>query len=75
MANLALSAIENLPLHMGTCAGFVQFMRPWEPRWPSISKQDVTRSVEEQNRGLQADSECKTIEMLSETDLTFTTDF
>ena len=48
VANLARSCtVESLPLHMVTSVGFVKFMRQWEPRWPSISKQNVTRSVEE----------------------------
>ena len=50
MANLAcLCAIENLSSLIGTRVGFVKFMRQWEPRWPSISKESVTRSVEEQS--------------------------
>ena len=33
VANLArLCAVENLTLHMGTRAGFVNSMRQWEPR-------------------------------------------
>ena len=32
-ANLArMCALQNLPLHMGTRAGFVKSMRQWEPR-------------------------------------------
>ena len=56
VVNLAcLCVVENLPLHMGTRAGFVKFMRQWEPRWTSISKQSLTRSVEEQSQALRAD--------------------
>ena len=61
MANLArLCFVENLPLHMGTHIGFVNFMRQWKPRGPSISKQSMTRSVEEQSRALRVDIKCKT---------------
>ena len=37
----------------------MKFMMQWEPRWTSISKQSVTRSVEEQSGILQADSKCE----------------
>ena len=57
VANLArLCAFQNLPLHMGTHAGFVKFARQWEPRWPSISEQSVARSVKEQSEALQVTS-------------------
>ena len=47
MANLVrLCTVENLPLYMGTYTRFVKFMRQWEPKWPSISKQSMTGSVE-----------------------------
>ena len=47
LANLArLCAVKNLPLYIGTQPRFVKFMKKWEPQWPSISKQSVTRSVE-----------------------------
>ena len=50
MVNLAgLCMVENLPLHIGTRTGFTEFMRKWEPRWPSISRQSVMRSVERQS--------------------------
>ena len=50
MVNLTrLCAVENLTLHIGTKARFVKFMRKWEPRWPSISKQSMTRSMEVQS--------------------------
>ena len=53
VANLArLCVVENLPLHISTQPEFVKFMRKWEPRWPSISKQSVTRSVERQSQEL-----------------------
>ena len=45
--------VENLPLHIGTRPGFVKFMRKWEPRWPSISKQSMSRLVERQSDELQ----------------------
>ena len=44
IANLArLCVVENLPLHIGIRTGFVNFMRKWEPQWPRILKQSVTR--------------------------------
>ena len=56
VANLTrLCAVENLPLHIGSRPGFLKFMRKWEPRWPSISKQSVTRSVEGQSEQLRKD--------------------
>ena len=76
IANLArLCAVENLPLHMGPHAGFVKFMMQWEPRWPSISKQSVTRSVEEQSGALQADSKCEMLEIATGMNIAFMTDF
>ena len=76
IANLAcLCDVENLPLHMGTRAGFVKFMRHWEPRWPSISKQSVPRSVEEQSQALQANIKCGMLEIAAGMNIDFTTDF
>ena len=76
MANLArLYLVENLPLHIGTRPGFVKFIRKWEPQWPSISKQSVTRSVECQSRELQKEIQREMEEVAKETDIAFTTDF
>ena len=59
MANLArLCAVENLPLHIGSQSGFLKFMRKWEPRWTSISKQSETRLVECQSEQLRKDIKC-----------------
>ena len=70
-----LSAVENLPLHIGSQPGFLKFMRKWEPQWPSISKQSVTRLVEGQSGELRKDI-CKEMEgVATETDVAFTTDF
>ena len=36
VANLTrLCTVENLPLHIGSRPGFLNFMRKWEPRWPT----------------------------------------
>ena len=67
--------MEDLPLHMGTSARFVKFMRQWEPRWPSISKQNVTSSVEEQSRALWTDIEHEMLEIATKIGISFTTDF
>ena len=76
MVNLArLCTVENLPLHIGTRPGFVKFMRKWEPRWPSISKQSVTRSVECQSQELREEIKREMEEVAKETDIAFTTDF
>ena len=76
MAKLArLCAVENVPLHIGTRPGFLKFMRKWEPRWPSISKQSVTRSVEGQSEQLRKDIRMEMEEVHRETDVAFTTDF
>ena len=76
VANLtSLCVVENLPLHMGTRAGFMKFMRHWEPRWPSISKQSMTRSLEEQSRALRTDIKCEMLEIAAGTDIAFTTNF
>ena len=76
VANLArLCVVENLPLHMVTRIGFVKFMSHWKPRSPSISKQSVTRSVEEQSHALQANIKHKMLEIETKTDIAFTTDF
>ena len=53
--------------HGHPCIGFVKFMRHWEPRWPSISKQSVTRSVEEQSRALRVDIKCEMLEIAAGT--------
>ena len=76
MANLArLCAVENLPLHIGSRLGFLKFMTKWEHRWPSISKQSVTRLVEGQSEELRKDI-CKEMEgVAAETDVAFMTDF
>ena len=50
-------------------------MRKWEPRWPSISKQSVTRSGEGQSEQLRKDI-CKEMEgVAAKMDIAFTTDF
>ena len=54
--------------------GFVKFMRKWEPRWPSILKQSMTRSVEGQNQELQEEIKREMEEVAKETDIAFTTD-
>ena len=60
VANLACwCAIENLPFCMGTHASLVKFIRQWEPRWPSMSKQSMMRPVEEQSRALRPDIKCE----------------
>ena len=75
MANLArLCTVENLPLHIGSWPGFLKFMRKWEPRWPSISKQSVTRSVEGQSQPLRKDIRTEMEGVAAETDVTFTSD-
>ena len=52
-------------------------MRKWEPRWPSILKQIVTRLVERQSEELWEGNQEKEIreEVAKETDIAFTTDF
>ena len=76
MANLArLCTVENLPLHIGSKPGFLKFMRKWEPRWPSISKQSATRSVETQSEQLRKDIRMETEGVAAEMDVAFATDF
>ena len=76
VANLArLCAVEILPLHISTRAGFVKFMRKWEPRWPSISKQSVTRLVEVQSEQLRKDIRREMEGVAAETNIAFMTDF
>ena len=67
--------VENLPLHIGTWLGFVKFMRKWEPRWPSITKQSVTRSMERQSEVLREEIKREMEEVAKETDIAFATDF
>ena len=50
-------------------------MRKWEPRWPSISKQSVTRSVGGQSEQLRKDIKTEMEGVGAETDVAFTTDF
>ena len=76
MANLArLCAVESLPLHIGSWPIFLKFMRKWEPRWPSISKQSVTRSVEGQSEQLRKDIRTEMEGATAETNRAFMTDF
>ena len=76
MANLAwLCVVDNLLLHISTRVGFVKFMRKWEPRWPSISKQSVTRSMEVQSEQLRKDIKREMEGVDAEMDIAFTTDF
>ena len=67
--------VENLPLRIGSRPGFLNFMRKWEPQWPSISKQSVTRSVEGQSEELKKDIYKEMEGFAAETDVAFTTDF
>ena len=67
--------MENLPLHIGTQPGFLKFMRKWEPRWPSISKQSMTRSVEGQSEQLRKDIGMEMEGVAAEMDVAFMTDF
>ena len=41
-------SVANMPYHLAQTKSFVRFMRQFIPRWPSISKQTITRSVERQ---------------------------
>ena len=53
IAKLArLCAVENLNLHMGIHLGFVKFMSQLDPRWQSISNQNVTTFLELQIQAL-----------------------
>ena len=72
---MRLCAAENLPLHMGTRVGFVKFMRLWEPIWPSISKQSVTRSMEQQIWALRVNIKREILVIAAKTDTAFKTDF
>ena len=62
-------------MHIGSRPGFLKFMRKWEPQWPSISKQSVTRSVEGQSEQLRKDIRMEMEGVATETDVAFTTDF
>ena len=53
----------------------MKFMRQWESRWPSISKQSAMRPVEEQSRALRADIKCEMLKIADGMDTAFTTDF
>ena len=73
VVNLArLCAVENLPLHIGSWLGFLKFMRKWEPRWRSISKQSMTRSVEGQSEQLRKDIKTEMEGVVAQTDVAFT---
>ena len=41
-------SFANAPYHLAQTAPFVRFMRAFVPRWPSISKQTIVRSVARQ---------------------------
>ena len=76
VANLTrLCVVEKLPLHIGRQPGFLKFMRKWEPRWPSISKQSRTRSMQGRNEQLRKDIRTEMEGVVAETDVAFTTDF
>ena len=70
-----LCVMENLPLHNGSWPGFLKFMSKWEPRWPSILKQSVARSVEGQSEQLRKDIRTEMEGVAAETDVACTTDF
>ena len=75
-ASLAqLCVVENLLLHIGTRPGFVNFMSKWDPQWRSISKQNVTRSMERQSEELRKEIKREMEEVAREMDIAFTTDF
>ena len=67
--------MENLPLHIGSRPSFLKFMRKWKPRWSSISKQSMTRSVEGQSEELRKDIKTEMEGVATETDVAFMTDF
>ena len=76
MANLTrLCTVENLPLHISIQPRFVKFMRKWEPQWPNISKQSMTRLVECQGQELREEIKREMEEVAKEMDIAFTTDF
>ena len=76
MAILArLCIVGNLPLHIGSRPSFLKFMRKWEPQWPSISKQSMTRSVEGQSEQFRKDIRREMEGVAAETDVAFITDF
>ena len=43
----------NLPYQLGQRTGFTRFMRKYVPRWPRISRQSLTRSIEHQSDAIQ----------------------
>ena len=54
---------------------FFKFMRKWEARWTSISKQSVTRSVEGQSEQLRKDIRKEMEGVAAQNDVAFTTYF
>ena len=76
MANLArLCAVKNLPLHIGTRPRFMKFMKKWDSRWPSTSKQSLMRLVERQSEELGKEIKKEMEVVAAEMDIGFTTDF
>ena len=52
----------------------MKFMRKFDPRWPSIPKQSMTRSVERQSEELQKEIKREIEIIAAEMDIAFTTD-
>ena len=53
----------------------MKFMRKWEPRWLSILKQSMTRSVEVQSEELRKDIKREMEGVAAKMDIPFTTNF
>ena len=43
----------NLPFQLGQRVAFVNFMRRFVPRWPTISRQALTRNIKRQSKAIQ----------------------
>ena len=72
VVNLAqFCTMENLPLHISTWPSFLKFVRKWEPQWPSILKQSVTRSVDGQSEQLRKDIKMEMEGVAAEKDVAF----
>lgn len=74
--NLAqLCTMKNLPLRISIWHEVVKFMRNWEPRWSSMSKRSMTRSMERQSGKLQEDINREMEGVAVEMNIAFKTEF
>ena len=67
-------SFANAPYHLAETAPFVRFMRAFVPRWPSISKQTIVRSVAKQANEIKREIREEVSQLGDESRVAMTTD-